>query len=151
MNDENHKTPLLVDIEIILGYLSGMQWTVYTVYFFFKILAHSTGYIFAGYLASLLSRNIRLPPWLGSDRDCVQAPEGESQPSTEVDLFISTEKIMVLNTDLKVIPNITHVASQAHLSCTEDVKRRVIIGIYTISNSQFAVHLRVNFDTFNGC
>lgn len=32
-----------------------------------------------------------------------QAPEGESQPSTEVDLFISTEKIMVLNTDLKEI------------------------------------------------
>ena len=32
----------------------------------------------------------------------VQAPEGENQPSTEVDLFISTEKIMVLNTDLKV-------------------------------------------------
>ena len=31
-----------------------------------------------------------------------QAPEGENQPSTEVDLFISTEKIMVLNTDLKV-------------------------------------------------
>ena len=31
----------------------------------------------------------------------VQAPEGETQPSTEVDLFISTEKIMVLNTDLK--------------------------------------------------
>ena len=33
----------------------------------------------------------------------IKAPEGESQPSTEVDLFISTEKIMVLNTDLKVI------------------------------------------------
>lgn len=32
-----------------------------------------------------------------------QAPEGESQPSTEVDLFISIEKIMVLNTDLKEI------------------------------------------------
>ena len=32
----------------------------------------------------------------------LQAPEGDSQPSTEVDLFISTEKIMVLNTDLKV-------------------------------------------------
>ncbi|XP_014222637.1 uncharacterized protein LOC106649641 isoform X10 [Trichogramma pretiosum] len=31
------------------------------------------------------------------------APDGESQPSTEVDLFISTEKIMVLNTDLKEI------------------------------------------------
>ena len=30
-----------------------------------------------------------------------KAPEGENQPSTEVDLFISTEKIMVLNTDLK--------------------------------------------------
>ena len=32
----------------------------------------------------------------------VQAPEGESQPSTDVDLFVSTEKIMVLNTDLQV-------------------------------------------------
>lgn len=32
----------------------------------------------------------------------LQAPEGDNQPSTEVDLFISTEKIMVLNTDLKV-------------------------------------------------
>nr|XP_018911707.1 PREDICTED: uncharacterized protein LOC109040282 isoform X3 [Bemisia tabaci] len=31
------------------------------------------------------------------------APEGETQPNTEVDLFISTEKIMVLNTDLKEI------------------------------------------------
>nr|CAD7597013.1 unnamed protein product [Timema genevievae] len=31
----------------------------------------------------------------------IKAPEGETQPSTEVDLFISTEKIMVLNTDLK--------------------------------------------------
>ncbi|CAG7829701.1 unnamed protein product, partial [Allacma fusca] len=33
----------------------------------------------------------------------LKAPEGETQPSTEVDLFISTEKIMVLNTDLKEI------------------------------------------------
>ncbi|KAK3097314.1 hypothetical protein FSP39_008573 [Pinctada imbricata] len=32
-----------------------------------------------------------------------QAPEGENQPSTAVDLFISTEKIMVLNTDLQEI------------------------------------------------
>ncbi|XP_045034146.1 serine-rich adhesin for platelets-like isoform X11 [Daphnia magna] len=31
------------------------------------------------------------------------APEGETQPTTEVDLFISTEKIMVLNTELKEI------------------------------------------------
>ena len=37
------------------------------------------------------------------NKNAFQAPEGESQPSTEVDLFISTEKIMVLNTDLKVI------------------------------------------------
>ena len=32
----------------------------------------------------------------------LQAPEGENQPSTDVDLFVSTEKIMVLNTDLQV-------------------------------------------------
>ncbi|KAG1713916.1 Protein lin-10 [Nymphon striatum] len=33
----------------------------------------------------------------------IKAPEGESQPSANVDLFISTEKIMVLNTDMKEI------------------------------------------------
>uniref|UniRef100_A0AC34RK60 Uncharacterized protein n=1 Tax=Panagrolaimus sp. JU765 TaxID=591449 RepID=A0AC34RK60_9BILA len=33
----------------------------------------------------------------------VKAPDGEIQPSTEIDLFISTEKIMVLNTDLQDI------------------------------------------------
>ncbi|CAI2310030.1 unnamed protein product [Caenorhabditis sp. 36 PRJEB53466] len=33
----------------------------------------------------------------------VKAPEGDAQPSTEIDLFISTEKIMVLNTDLQRI------------------------------------------------
>ncbi|XP_047738663.1 uncharacterized protein LOC108674539 isoform X5 [Hyalella azteca] len=33
----------------------------------------------------------------------IKAPDGENQPNTEVDLFISTEKIMVLNTDLKEI------------------------------------------------
>ncbi|CAB03869.1 Protein lin-10 [Caenorhabditis elegans] len=33
----------------------------------------------------------------------VKAPEGDVQPSTEIDLFISTEKIMVLNTDLQRI------------------------------------------------
>ncbi|CAF1011050.1 unnamed protein product [Adineta ricciae] len=33
----------------------------------------------------------------------IKAPFGESQPSVEVDLFISTEKIMVLNTDLEDI------------------------------------------------
>lgn len=32
----------------------------------------------------------------------LQAPEGENQPSTDVDIFVSTEKIMVLNTDLQV-------------------------------------------------
>lgn len=33
----------------------------------------------------------------------VKAPDGEMQPSTDIDLFISTEKIMVLNTDLQDI------------------------------------------------
>lgn len=33
----------------------------------------------------------------------IKAPEGENQPSTDVDLFVSTEKIMVLNTDLQEI------------------------------------------------
>uniref|UniRef100_A0A182QYK7 Protein lin-10 n=1 Tax=Anopheles farauti TaxID=69004 RepID=A0A182QYK7_9DIPT len=33
----------------------------------------------------------------------IKAPAGESQPSTDVDLSISTEKIMVLNTDLKEV------------------------------------------------
>ncbi|CAJ0927319.1 unnamed protein product, partial [Mesorhabditis belari] len=33
----------------------------------------------------------------------VKAPDGELQPSTDIDLFISTEKIMVLNTDLQRI------------------------------------------------
>ncbi|XP_065582819.1 protein lin-10-like isoform X6 [Artemia franciscana] len=33
----------------------------------------------------------------------IKAPDGEPQPTTEVDLFISTEKIMVLNTELKEI------------------------------------------------
>jgi predicted aconitase with swiveling domain len=33
----------------------------------------------------------------------IKAPAGENQPSTEVDLFISVEKIMVLNTDLQEI------------------------------------------------
>jgi hypothetical protein len=33
----------------------------------------------------------------------IKAPDGEHQPSVDVDLFISTEKIMVLNTDLEDI------------------------------------------------
>uniref|UniRef100_A0A5S6QAP6 Protein lin-10 n=1 Tax=Trichuris muris TaxID=70415 RepID=A0A5S6QAP6_TRIMR len=32
---------------------------------------------------------------------CIKAPNGESQPHVEVDLFISIEKIMVLNTDMQ--------------------------------------------------
>ena len=35
--------------------------------------------------------------------DRIKAPDGENQPSVDVDLFISTEKIMVLNTDLEDI------------------------------------------------
>lgn len=32
-----------------------------------------------------------------------QAPEGESQPMTEVDLFISTQRIKVLSADTQVL------------------------------------------------
>jgi hypothetical protein len=35
--------------------------------------------------------------------DRIKAPYGESQPMVDVDLFVSTEKIMVLNTDLEDI------------------------------------------------
>ena len=52
-----------------------------------------------------------------------QAPDGESQPSTEVDLFISTEKIMVLNTDLKVSINKKYVST-----LTKDGKMRSIVS-----------------------
>lgn len=34
---------------------------------------------------------------------CVQATEGEPQPMTEVDLFISTQRIKVLNADSQVL------------------------------------------------
>ena len=33
----------------------------------------------------------------------IKAPQGESQPSTDVELFVSTERILVLNTDLQEI------------------------------------------------
>jgi len=33
----------------------------------------------------------------------LQAPEGEAQPMTEVDLFISTQRIKVLNADSQVL------------------------------------------------
>ncbi|KRZ97437.1 Protein lin-10 [Trichinella sp. T8] len=39
---------------------------------------------------------------------CIKAPDGESQPATDVDLFISTEKIMVLNTDMQGMINEKH-------------------------------------------
>ena len=67
-----------------------------------------------------------------------QAPDGESQPSTEVDLFISTEKIMVLNTDLKVSINKKYVST----TLTKDGKMGSIgswenfwkIAVYPILN-----------------
>lgn len=41
--------------------------------------------------------------------DCFfQAPEGESQPMTEVDLFISTKRIKVLTADTQVCSCFTH-------------------------------------------
>lgn len=36
-----------------------------------------------------------------------QAPEGEPQPMTEVDLFISTQRIKVLNVDSQVLTSCT--------------------------------------------
>ncbi|XP_048732527.1 uncharacterized protein LOC125649227 isoform X2 [Ostrea edulis] len=42
-------------------------------------------------------------PEAATTEDKPKAPEGENQPSTAVDLFVSTEKIMVLNTDLQEI------------------------------------------------
>jgi len=33
----------------------------------------------------------------------LQAPSGEHQPSTDVDLFVSVDKLMVLNTNLQVL------------------------------------------------
>ena len=56
-----------------------------------------------------------------------QAPDGESQPSTEVDLFISTEKIMVLNTDLKVNLKFKWCSFEILIKC---------IGIYSENRSQ---------------
>jgi hypothetical protein len=44
---------------------------------------------------------VRLLAWTRT-HTVAQAPDGERQPSCDVDLFISTEKIMVLNTDLQV-------------------------------------------------
>lgn len=41
----------------------------------------------------------------------LQAPEGESQPMTEVDLFVSTQRIKVLTADTQVSRNCSnHVA-----------------------------------------
>lgn len=40
--------------------------------------------------------------WCTCDWFFIQAPEGESQPMTEVDLFISTQRIKVLSADTQV-------------------------------------------------
>lgn len=59
--------------------------------------------------------NIALWMWLCI---CVQAPEGEPQPMTEVDLFISTQRIKVLNADSQVLTLIeaqhTYKVSEEH-------------------------------------
>ena len=70
-----------------------------------------------------------------------KAPEGENQPSTEVDLFISTEKIMVLNTDLKEIMmdhglrTISYIADIGELVVIM-ARRRVLpqVGKYVVQN-----------------
>ena len=46
----------------------------------------------------------------------LQAADGESQPSTDVDLFVSTEKVMVLNTDLQVSLLLSYLSADA-ISC----------------------------------
>lgn len=46
-----------------------------------------------------VGEGIKLSPGV---RFSSQAPEGESQPMTEVDLFISTQRIKVLNADSQV-------------------------------------------------
>ncbi|VDK75755.1 unnamed protein product, partial [Onchocerca ochengi] len=48
----------------------------------------------------------------------VKAPAGEIQPSTDIDLFISTEKIMVLNTDLQRISD-TDVRQDCYKDCMQ--------------------------------
>ncbi|CAF3966934.1 unnamed protein product [Rotaria sp. Silwood2] len=61
----------------------------------------------------------------------IKAPYGESQPSVEVDLFISTEKIMVLNTDLEDILMDHSLRSISYIADIDDLvvlmaKRRYI-------------------------
>ncbi|XP_040578839.1 uncharacterized protein [Lepeophtheirus salmonis] len=61
----------------------------------------------------------------------IKAPDSENQPSTEVDLFISTEKIMVLNTDLKEIMMDHSLRSISYIADIGDIlvimaRRRII-------------------------
>jgi len=51
----------------------------------------------------------------------VQVPDEESQPSTEVDLFVSAEKIMVLDTGHRVsLLTVVHQQLVAYILCILD-------------------------------
>uniref|UniRef100_A0A3P8TWX5 PID domain-containing protein n=1 Tax=Amphiprion percula TaxID=161767 RepID=A0A3P8TWX5_AMPPE len=63
--------------------------------------------------------------------DRIKAPEGESQPMTEVDLFISTQRIKVLTAD-------TQVLSAHHLNLVFSVKYMPLMSLYSKEMSQFS-------------
>nr|XP_022332991.1 uncharacterized protein LOC111130338 isoform X15 [Crassostrea virginica] len=65
-----------------------------------RIKASTLGTLHFGNKFQNLARSPSKP---AAEDDPPKAPEGENQPSTAVDLFVSTEKIMVLNTDLQEI------------------------------------------------
>lgn len=52
-----------------------------------------------------------------------QAPEGEAQPMTEVDLFISTQRIKVLNADSQVF--CSYIPSNGNISTTSANRSKV--------------------------
>ncbi|KRZ60320.1 Protein lin-10 [Trichinella nativa] len=67
---------------------------------------------------------------------CIKAPDGESQPATDVDLFISTEKIMVLNTDMQLTVLCYIVTNLMMIRVSEtDVRQDIMMdhGLRTIS------------------
>ncbi|KRX55186.1 Protein lin-10 [Trichinella sp. T9] len=61
---------------------------------------------------------------------CIKAPDGESQPATDVDLFISTEKIMVLNTDMQLTVLCYIVTNLMMIVILEGVRDRRASGYY---------------------
>ena len=79
-----------------------------------------------------------------------QAPDGETQPTTDVDLFVSTEKLLVLNTNLKVftlVAAFTAVLSTVNLlHCQSFIAVYVISFILSYTYSYIHVHVRVQYN-----